>query len=123
MKVNEQYKDSKAVIEYKDGGFGFRGSIIDQKDHEQSVKFTAWLGDEVFPPDEDGNVYTGDTAGRITIEVHPNCFDLNIATAGKDILEMCQMDNRTLKNLRDFLNYAVDNIIVEGAEPRKQYDK
>jgi len=122
MRVNEQYKDSGAVVEHKDGEISFRGFIIDQKDNEQNAEFTAWLGYEVLPPDEDGNVYTGDTVGRITIEVRPNCFNLEIATAGEDILNMENMDNRTLKNLRDFLNYAVDNIVVEGAEPNKSYE-
>ena len=58
----------------------------------------------------------GETVGFLNIEVFDKDFVMTIETAHTTILEVLHLDNKILKRLARFLNYATENNKENGDE-------
>ena len=131
-KVKEVYdylhKNYDPVMHYKNGavvkyagnsGFGYRGRNIEYSDGYARVKFVDSFGDELV--EENGELLRGECAGHLRVEVWGDEFDLDIETASGTIVEMVDMDIRILKKLNNFLNYALnDKLLQQKGETDEQ---
>ena len=105
------YKNG-AVIKYKKhSGFGYRGRNIEYVDGFARTKFVDSFGDELVK--ENGKWLRSECTGHLKVEVWGNEFDLEIETASGTIVEMVDMDIRLLKKLNNFLNYALNDKLIQ----------
>ena len=105
------YKNG-AVVKYKSyNGFGYNGEKIEYTDGWARTTFIDSFGDELV--EENGELLRGSCAGHLKVEVWGNEFDLEIETASGTIVEMVDMDIRLLKKLNNFLNYALNDKLIQ----------
>ena len=108
------YKNG-AVVEYAgNNGYGYRGRRIEYSDGYARIKFVDSFGDELVR--ENGKLLRGECAGHLKVEIWGNEFDLEIETASSTIIEMTNMDIRLLKKLNNFLNYALNDGLLQTKE-------
>ena len=106
------YKNG-AVVEYAGNrnGYGYRGRSIEYSDGYARINFVDSFGDELVK--ENGELLRGECAGHLRVQVWGNEFNLDIETASGTIVEMTDMDIRILKKLNNFLNYALNDKLLE----------
>ena len=131
-KVKEVYdyvhKNYDPVMHYENGavveivgnnGYGYRGRNIEYSDGYARITFVDSFGDELV--EENGELLRGECAGHLRVEVWGDEFDLDIETASGTIVEMVDMDIRILKKLNNFLNYALnDKLLQQKGETDEQ---
>ena len=105
------YKNYAVVKLVGNDGYRYNGNKIGYQDGFARTKFVDSFGDEFV--EEDGKLYLGECAGHLLVEIWGNNFSLRIETASGIIVEMDQMDIRLLKNLNNFLNYALNDRISQ----------
>ena len=104
-----------AVVEYAgNNGYGYRGRRIEYSDGYARIKFVDSFGDELVR--ENGKLLRGECAGHLKVEIWGNEFDLEIETASSTIIEMTNMDIRLLRKLNNFLNYALNDKLLQPKE-------
>ena len=114
------YKNG-AVVEYAgNNGYGYRGRRIEYSDGYARIEFVDSFGDELV--EENGELLRGECAGHLKVEVWGNEFGLNIETASGTIVEMTNMDIRLLKKLNNFLNYALNDRLLQTEESNDTED-
>ena len=114
------YKNG-AVVEYAgNNGYGYRGRNIEYSDGFARIEFVDSFGDELV--EENGELLRGECAGHLKVEVWGNEFDLNIETASGTIVELTNMDIRLLKKLNNFLNYALNDKLLQPKENNDRED-
>ena len=107
----KNYKNG-AVVRYSgNAGFGYNGDKIEYSDGFARSRFVDSFGDELIK--EDGRWLTSECAGHLIVEVWGDTFVLRIETASSSIVEMEDMDIRLLKKLNNFLNYALNDKIIQ----------
>ena len=110
-----------AVVEYAgNNGYGYRGRRIEYSDGYARIKFVDSFGDELVR--ENGKLLRGECAGHLKVEIWGNEFDLEIETASSTIIEMTNMDIRLLKKLNNFLNYALNDKLLQPKENNDRED-
>jgi hypothetical protein len=100
--------ENGAVVRYSGNeGFGYNGDKIEYSDGYARVEFVDSFGDELI--EENGELLKNECAGHLKVGVWGDEFELTIETASGIIIEMEDMDIRLLKNLNNFLNYALND--------------
>ena len=110
------YKNG-AVIEFKgdENGYGWLGENIEYSDGYARTKFIDSFGDELI--EENGELVRGECAGHLKVEVWGDKFSLTIEPAyAKTTIELTDMDIRLLKKLNNFLNYALNDKLLQTEE-------
>tara|TARA_R100001463_G_scaffold3117_4_gene12809 strand:+ start:202 stop:552 length:351 start_codon:yes stop_codon:yes gene_type:complete len=107
----DEYKESGAIKraidkDNKSGHILINGFKIGYDDYNVK-RFTHSLGDEIVKID--GENIRGESVGFLNIEVFDKDWIMTIETAHTTILEVLHLDNKILKQLSKFLNYAVEN--------------
>ena len=105
------YKNGAVVRFSSNDGFGYNGDKIKYSDGYTRVEFVDSFGDELV--EENGELLTNECAGHLTVEVWGNEFDLTIDTASGAVLAMADMDIKILKKLNNFLNYALNDKLIQ----------
>ena len=113
------HKNYDPVMHYKNGvvkyagnnGYGYRGRRIEYSDGYARIEFVDSFGDELV--EENGELLRGECAGHLIVEVWGNEFNLDIESASGTIVEMIDMDIRILKKLNNFLNYALNDKLLQ----------
>ena len=110
-----------AVVEYAgNNGYGYRGRNIEYSDGYARIEFVDQFGDELVR--ENGKLLRGECAGHLRVEVWGNEFDLSIETASGTVVEMSNMDIRLLRKLNHFLNYALNDKLLQPKENNDRED-
>ena len=105
------YKNG-AVVKYKSyNGFGYNGEKIEYTDGWARTTFIDSFGDELV--EENGELLRGSCAGHLKVEVWGNEFDLEIETETGTIVEMVNMNIKLLRKLNNFLNYALNDKLIQ----------
>ena len=106
------YKNG-AVVKYAGNrnGYGYRGRNIEYLDGYARIEFVDSFGDELV--EENGELLRGECAGHLRVEVWGDEFNLYIQTVSGTIVEMVDMDIRILKKLNNFLNYALNDKLLQ----------
>ena len=114
------YKNG-AVVEYAgNNGFGYRGRSIEYSDGYARIEFVDSFGDELIK--ENGELLRGECAGHLKVEIWGNEFNLDIETSSGGIVEMTNMDIRLLRKLNNFLNYALNDKLLQPKENNDRED-
>ena len=108
------YKNGAVVKYLGNNGFGYTGRNIEYEDGYARVKFVDSFGDELVK--ENGELLTGESAGHLIVEVWGSEFNLDIETASGTIVEMVGMDIRILRKLNNFLNYVLNDKLLQTEE-------
>ncbi len=104
--------ENGAVVKYAgNNGFGYEGRNIEYSDGYARITFVDSFGDELVK--ENGELLRGECAGHLKVEVWGDEFNLDIETASGAIVEMVDMDIRILKKLNNFLNYALNDKLLQ----------
>ena len=105
------YKNGAVVRHEGNNGFGYFGDRIEYTDGWARTTFIDSFGDELVS--EGGELLRGSCVGHLRIKVWGDEFDLEIETKSGTIVEMADMNIKILRKLNNFLNYALNDKLLQ----------